>query len=61
MKIHNSGKFHQDSVCGCQFKNLKSLSYQFSIHEMALFGRFLGPYSPKYGTNLRNFTPEVVL
>ena len=28
---------------------------------MALFGRFLNPYSPKYGPVLLNFSPGVVL
>ena len=27
----------------------------------ALFGRFLGPYSPKYDVILPEFSPEVVL
>ena len=48
MKIHKFGKFHQYSICHCQVINLKCFSYWFSIHEIHLFGRFLGPYSPKY-------------
>ena len=31
-----------------------------SIHEMAPFGEFLGPFSPKYGSSLLQFQPEVV-
>ena len=35
-------------------------SWQCSIHEMAPFGGFLGPSSPKYGSSLLKFRPEVV-
>ena len=35
--------------------------YQFSFHEIALFGRFLGSYSPKYVPILPKFSPEIVL
>ena len=61
MKTHNRGKFHQYSVCGFQVKNFQNFAYRFRIHEMALFGRFLGPRSPKYGPNLLKLSPEVVL
>ena len=61
MKIHKFGKFHQYSICHCQFINLKCFSYWFSIHEIHLFGRFSGPYSPKYSLILLKFSPEVVL
>ena len=61
MKIYNRGKFHQYSLCGCQVKNFQSFAYRFSIHEKALFGNFLRFYSPKYGPNLPNVSPEVVL
>ena len=43
MKIHDHGKFHQYTNCGC-----RSFLYWFSIHEITLFGRILGNYSPKY-------------
>ena len=33
--------------------------YGLSIHEMALYWGFLGPYSPKYGRIMLNFSPEV--
>ena len=36
------------------------LLWRCSIHEMATFGRFLGPFSPKYGLSLLKFRPEVV-
>ena len=61
--LHNRGKFHQYSICGCQVKNFQSFSYRFSIHEIAPFlrdGGGLGPYSPKYGPTLLKFLPEVV-
>ena len=45
MKIHNRGKFHHYSICSCYVENFQSFAYCFSIHEIALFGRFLGPYS----------------
>ena len=32
-----------------------------SIHEMNLFGRFLGSYFPKYDPNLPKLSPEFVL
>ena len=44
MKIHNRGKFDQCSICNCLVKNLQSFAYRFSIHEIALFRRFLGAY-----------------
>ena len=46
MKIHNRGKFHQYSICDCKVNNFQSFMYRFSIHEIALFGKFLGPYFP---------------
>ena len=47
MMIHNRGKFHQYSICGFQVENFQSFSYQFSIHEMALFGFFWKPLLPQ--------------
>ena len=47
MKIHNRCTFHLYSIWGCQVKNFQSFSCWSSIHEMALLGRFLDPYSPK--------------
>ena len=64
MEVHNYGKFHQCSICGCQVINFQMFSWQCSIHEMAPFfcggGRFLGPFSHKYGSSLLKFRPEVV-
>ena len=33
--------------------------YGLSIHEMALYWGFLGPYSSRYGRIMLNFSPEV--
>ena len=54
------GKFHQYSICGCEFKNFRSFSCLFSIHKIAPFWDFLGPYFPKYCSTLLKFWPEVV-
>ena len=59
MEVHNCGKFHWCSICGCQVINFQMFSWQCSIHEMAPFGGFLGPFSPKYGSSLLKFRPEV--
>ena len=60
MVIHNRGKFHQHSICGSQVINFQMFSWQCSIHEMAPFWGFLGPFSPKYGSNQLKFEVEVV-
>ena len=60
MEVHNCGNFHYCSICGCQVINFQIFSWQCSIHEMASFGRFLGPFSLKYGSSLLKFRPEVV-
>ena len=36
-------------------------SWQCNIHEMAPFGRFLGPFSCKYDSSLLKFQPKVCL
>ena len=43
MRKHNCGKFHQNSISVCQLKSFQNFSYWFKIHQMDLFGRFLGP------------------
>ena len=48
IKIYICGKFHQYSICGCEVKDFQGFLYWFSIHEMAPFCDFLGPFSPKY-------------
>ena len=44
-----------------KLKIFQSFAYQFSIHEVALFGGIKGPYSPKYDPILPKFSPEVIL
>ena len=58
--IHNHGKFHQCSICGSQVINFQMFSWQCSTHEMASFGGFLSPFSPKYGSILLKLCLEVV-
>ena len=60
IKIHICGKFHHYSICGCKTKKFQSFSYQSSIHKMAPFWWFLGPYFPKYCSVLLKFWLEVI-
>ena len=48
IKIYICGKFHQYNIYDCEFKNFKNFPYWFSIHKMAPFSFFFGPYSLKY-------------
>ena len=59
--MHNHGKFHLYSICGCQVIKFEMFSWRWSIHEMGHFRGFLGPNSRKYGHILLKFLPEVVL
>ena len=59
--MYNRGKFHLYSICGCQVIKFEMFSWRCSIHEMAHFGGFLGPNSPKYDQILLKFLPEVEL
>ena len=59
MVIHNSGKFHQDRICGSKVINFQMFSWRCTSHEMALFWGFLGPFNPKYDSNVLKFGPEV--
>ena len=61
MKMYNRAKFHLSSICGSQVIKFEMFSWRCSIHEMAHFGGFLGPNSPKYGQILLKLLPEVVL
>ena len=61
MKMYNPGKFHFYSISACQVIKFEMFSWRCSIHEMAHFGGFLGPNSPKYGPILLKFLPEVEL
>ena len=53
----NRGKFHHDNVCSSKVINFQMFSWRCSSHEMDLFWPFLGPFSPKYGSNLLKFGP----
>ena len=59
--MYNRGKFHLYSICGCQVIKFEMFSWRCSIHEMAHFGGFLGPNSPKNGQIFLKFLPEIVL
>ena len=59
MKKKNRSKLHKYNICVCQVKNFQSCLYRFSIHEMVLFRGSLDPKSAKYGSILKNFSPEV--
>ena len=59
MKIHNRGKFHLYSICGSQVIKFQIVSWRCSIHEMAHFGGFLSPFSPKSSSILLKFGPKV--
>ena len=60
IKIHNRVEFYKYSILDCQVINFQSFSYQFSIHEMPLFGEVVGPNSPKYCQILLKFSPQLV-
>ena len=60
IKIHNRVEFYEYSILDCQVINFQSFSYQFSIHEMPLFGEVVGPNSPKYCQILLKCSPQLV-
>ena len=65
MNIHNHGKFHLYSICGCQVINFQMFSWRCSIDEIVLFGeggrgRGLGPNSSKCCQILEKFLPKLV-
>ena len=59
MMIHNHGKLHQPSICGSKVINFQMFSWRCSSHKMGPSWGFLGPFFPKYGSNLSKFGPEV--
>ena len=61
LEVHNRGKFHLYSICGCEVKKFEMFSWRWSIHEMAHFGGFLGRNSPKCGSILLKFAPQLFL
>ena len=60
IKIHSRVEFYEYSVLDCQVTNFQSFLYQFSVHDMPLFGEVVGPNSPKYCQILLKFSPQVV-
>ena len=62
MEVYTHGKFHQFRICGCQVINAQMFSLRCSIHETTFLEGFWAspPPSPKYGTRLLRFWPEVV-
>ena len=59
--MHNGGKFHLYSICGCHVIKFPMLLWWWSIHDMAHFGGSLRHNSPKYCPIVPKFLPEVVL
>ena len=49
IEVHNCGKFHYCSTCGCQVINFQMFSWRCSIHEIG----------PSGGSSLLKFRPEV--
>ena len=60
MEMHNHGKFHIYSICGCKVIKFQMFLWRWSM-KWPILGFFLGPNSPKYGLILLKFLPEVVL
>lgn len=59
IKVHNCGKFHLYSVCGCQVKNFQSLAYQTAAMQGSFLRRVLGSFSHKFVLTLLKFAPEI--
>ena len=49
LEVHNCGKFHLCSICGCQVINFQMFSWRCSIHEMGGGGGGggSGPFLPQ--------------
>lgn len=61
IKIDKREKFANFSICGCKVNFFQRFGSRFIIHEIVIFGQFLGVIPQKYGPVLSNFQPEVVL
>ena len=55
MRIHNRGKFHVYSICGCKVINFKMFLWQCSIHELGHFGGFWALNAPNFVQFCWNF------
>ena len=61
MKVHNRGKFHQYSICGCQVMNFQMFSQQQKLPLQAASGWFSGHNSPKCSQILLKFGTECII
>ena len=62
MKLHNRGKFHKYTICGCQVINFQRFSNRFNIHDMAgvfCFVLFLRGWGEKWVASLGYFLPQI--
>ena len=57
MEIHNRGKFHSYSICGCQVMNFQLFSQDQKRGFQAAFRWFFGYNSPKCSRILLKFGP----
>ena len=61
MEIHNSGKFHWYSICGCQVIYFQSLSYQQKVGFLAAFWVGFGRLQAQIKSSLyKTFTSDEV-
>ena len=61
MEIHNPGKFHWYSICGCQVIYFQSLSYQQKVGFLAAFWVGFGRLEAQIKSNLyKTFTSDEV-
>ena len=58
MKIHNRGKFHQYSICGCQVKKIQILGSN-SASMIWLFEEVFGPLLPQLWSNFAQILTRV--
>ena len=59
-KMHNRGKFHLYSICGCEVIKFRMCSWWWSVYDLAHFWKFFGANSLKYSSILLKFGPELV-
>ena len=57
MELHNSGKFHRYSICGCQVIYFLSFLQQQKVGFLAAFGWFFIDYNPKSSLICTKFLP----
>ena len=59
MEIHNPGKVHGYSICGCQVIHFQSFSYQQNVGFLVAFGWFFVDYNPKSSLICTKFSPAI--